>query len=493
MKKIISVVLLLCAVCAVWAGEVKIFHTSDVHGYYFPTTANGETIGGFAALAGYLQTQKEPYLLLDSGDFTSGTYEAKKSKGAYSVDFINKLGYQAVTLGNHENDFKDDALLKNIAKIKADILALNAEDRKTKTYPAHIKPYAFYEVNGYKIAVIGVAKEFSTTSKYIKINTPRKLLKKAVEEVKKQKPDAIVLLVHDSADDQRHEDAYTTVKLVKDLGIDLVLGGHAHVIIQNKKVDGTVFAESGTALRGITAAVLTFDDTTKKLTDVKTEYVLMDNSKIKLPAEMVAFANARLDKKMDLVIGLAKENISNLPSTKNSAVDSYLGDLFCDIIKQNTGADIAVINSGAVRGAGILAGKITHRVIEEVLPFQNKIIIVKAEGKFIEKLVRRSLKEKSSLFQYSGLKVKYSFKNGRAKIHEISVNGKPLNSTQIYTLAVPDFIANGNSEGYLFKKITDKTVFSDTFLADYFIKYLSEKKEGILPPEDTERIIKVSK
>ena len=165
MKKIIVSVLLLSAAFAAWAGEVKVFHTSDVHGFYFPTTVKGQTIGGFATFAGYLENQKKPYLLLDSGDYTSGTYEAKKSKGAYSVDFINKLGYNAVTLGNHENDFKDDALLRNNADLKADLLVLNAEDRQTKGYPKNIKPYAIYDLNGYKIAVIGVGKEFSSESK----------------------------------------------------------------------------------------------------------------------------------------------------------------------------------------------------------------------------------------------------------------------------------------------------------------------------------------
>ncbi len=492
MKKITIFVSFLYLALALYAGEVKVFHTSDVHGFYFPTTVNGQTLGGFATFAGYLENQKKPYLLLDSGDYTSGTYEAKKSKGAYSVDFINKLGYNAVTLGNHENDFKDDALLKNNAALKADLLVLNAQDRQTKGYPDHIKPYAFYDINGYKIAVIGIGKEFSSQSKYIKINKPRKLLKKAVAEVKAQNPDAIILLIHDSAQDDKHEDSYTTIKLTQGLGIDLVLGGHAHKIIQNKKAGNTVFAEDGTALRGITEATLTFDDKTKKLTDVKTEYVLMDNAKIKPSKEMLAFAEERLDKKMEIVIGKAQEDISNKPGTTNSGVDSYLGDLFCDIVKNNTGAEIAVINSGAIR-TSIQAGDITNRVVEEILPFQNKIMKVKVDGKFIEKLVRKSLRENSSLFQYSGLKVKYSFKNNRAKIIEILVNGKPLKNDQIYTLAVPDFIAAGNSEGYLFKKVEDKTVYSDIYLADYFINYVKNHKNGIKAPLDTGRIIKVTK
>ena len=276
------------------------------------------------------------------------------------------------------------------------------------------------------------------------------------------------------------------------MGIDLVLGGHAHKIIQNKKAGNTVFAESGTALKGITEATLTFDDKTKKLTGIKTEYVLMDNAKIKPSKDMQAFADERLDKKMEIVIGKAQEDISNKPGTANGGVDSYLGDLFCDIIKNETGAEISVINSGAIR-TSLQSGDITNRVIEEILPFQNKIMKVKVDGKFIEKLVRKSLKENSSLFQYSGLNVKYSFKNGRARIIEILVNGQPLNHAKIYTLAVPDFIAAGNSEGYLFKKIEDKTNYADTYLADYFIEYVKQHKDGIKVPINTGRIVKVTK
>jgi len=220
---------------------------------------------------------------------------------------------------------------------------------------------------------------------------------------------------------------------------------------------------------------------------------LLNGNRIDMSADMYAFAEARHDKKMDTVVGEALEDILNTPGTTNGGVDSYLGDLFCDIVRRNTKADIAVINSGAIRGKGILKGKITNRIVEEILPFQNKIMIAKVRGAFIEKLVRRSLKENSSLFQYSGLTVKYSFKNGRAKILEISVNGEPLDRSKIYTVAVPDFIANGNSEGYLFRKVQDKEVFSDTYLSGFFVKYLSLHKQGISRPRYAERIVKVEK
>lgn len=476
-----------------WAEDIKVFHTSDVHGFYFPRTVQGKKIGGYPALAGYLETQKRPFLLLDSGDFTSGTYEAKKSKGGYSVDFLNELSYNAVTIGNHENDFKDAAMLENLKNLKADILSVNLEDVQTGTYPTKVLPYKIYDIEGYKIAVIGVSKSFSTKSKMIKVRGARGLLKKALFRVKELKPDAIILLAHESAQDDKHEDFSSMSKLTKDIdGIDLVLGGHAHKVIQNKKIGNTVFVESGTALEGVSEVTLTFDDYSRTLKNVSSKYVLLDNAQIDIPKDIEIFTENYRAKEMDKVLTSALEDISNIALKDSNAADSPLGDLFCDIILEETGADIAVQNSGGIRGRGLVKGQITRRIVEEIFPFPNKIMIVKVNGGFIEKLVRKNLRANSSLFQYAGLQVKYKYKNNRAEIKEILINGKPLNRKQIYTLAVPDFIANGNSEGYMFKKIEDKKIFSDEYIGDIFRNYLSKNLQGIKAPQNIQRMIRVN-
>ena len=89
-----------------FAKTTVIYHTSDTHGFYYPKDGRG----GFAALAGLLQQEKRPYLLLDSGDFANGTVEAKNSQGVKSVLLMTAVGYDASTLGNHEFDFKDPAV-----------------------------------------------------------------------------------------------------------------------------------------------------------------------------------------------------------------------------------------------------------------------------------------------------------------------------------------------------------------------------------------------
>ena len=76
-------ILLLC-VCSLWAKDIVIYHTSDIHGQYFgKTDDNGKPYGGFARLASVLKNTKKPFLLLDSGDYSSGSYEANISDGKY--------------------------------------------------------------------------------------------------------------------------------------------------------------------------------------------------------------------------------------------------------------------------------------------------------------------------------------------------------------------------------------------------------------------------
>ena len=106
-----------------FASEIAIYHTSDTHGFYFPRkVAGGKTVGGFAFVKGYINQFDTPYLLLDSGDFTSGTLEAKDSKGEVSVEIMNQLPYRATTIGNHEGDFGEDQMLKLIKEFKFDII-----------------------------------------------------------------------------------------------------------------------------------------------------------------------------------------------------------------------------------------------------------------------------------------------------------------------------------------------------------------------------------
>ena len=114
------------------AETVTVYHTSDAHGFFYPR--NGR--GGFGALAAVIKDGPEDYLLLDSGDFSNGTVETRNSKGLKAVQLMNKMGYHAATVGNHEFDFKDKGVAPILNEADFSILAANFYDKSTGKYPA---------------------------------------------------------------------------------------------------------------------------------------------------------------------------------------------------------------------------------------------------------------------------------------------------------------------------------------------------------------------
>ncbi len=483
LKKFLTLSLLLLLGGFCFADTVTIYHTSDTHGFYFPRVVDGKNIGGFATLANLLKKESDPYLLLDSGDFSSGTAEAKETKGGASVEFLNKLGYNAVTIGNHEGDFKEDAMLTNIKNLKPDVLALNMLDKKTGSYPQNVKPYAIYNIEGKKIVVIGIAKDPNPDFTRIKTSGERKKLKKVMYEVKALNPDAVILIIHDSIFDDKHSNPTSPAQIIQGIdGINLVLGGHAHKIIQNRVINGVTFVESGSEMRGVSKIELDFNEKTHKLEEIESEYIPLDTDKIGEDSEVKAFAETKRNKELEVVVGNAQEKLYKDSPDLNKGVDSPLGNLFADLIKQQTKADIGLQNTGGVR-VDIPKGPITKRIVSEAFPFPNKTMIVKVNGNFIKKLVLKSLSSQRSLFQYSGVEVVYSYKNNRPELISLKINGQPVEKDRMYAIAVNDYIAMGNSEGYMFKKVKDKTVFDNRMMSEIFIDFLLANPQGVNTPD----------
>lgn len=482
-KKIFLVLAFLVLPFFLFAKEIAIYHTSDTHGFYFPRKVAGDKIvGGFALVKGYINNYNTPYLLLDSGDYTSGTLEAKESKGAVSVELMNQMGYTATTIGNHEGDFGEEQMLKNLKDFKFDVLAANVYDKQTDSLVAGVKPYNIYEVGGKKIAVIGLAKDPLPNSKRIKTSKGRKELKKALYELSSIPHDATILIIHNSIADDKHEKDTATGQIINDLeGIDLVLGGHAHKILQ-KQTDDSTFVESDSEIKGLSHILLNFDDKTGKLKDIKAKYVELNSALFNPDTNMQKIVEAKRIPGVDKAIGKALEDIK-LRSDNKDELDSPLGDLFADIIKaQSKESDFALHNTGGVR-VDIMKGDITKRFITNAFPFPNKVMLVRVNGAFIKKLIAKSIHEKRSLFQYSKeVKVEYIWKHNRAELTSVKINGKDLDKDKMYIIAVNDYIANGGSEGYMFKKITDKKVIGNKYLNEIFTDYVQSNPKGIKAP-----------
>ena len=486
MKRVSLLIVLLLTAIGLFAKTTVIYHTSDTHGYYYPK--NG--VGGFAALASVLKKGPHPYLLLDSGDFANGTAEAKSSKGIKSVQLMNKLGYQATTIGNHEFDFKEAAIAPMFDALDFPVLAANFVDAQTNTYPAHVKPYEIFDVDGVKVAVIGLANRAaaSNTKKY-KFLKPMKALKKALKEVEALHPNIVVVIVHDSLHDQKHG----VQPYVGDIGrkfsdrVNLVLGGHAHIFV-NEKIKDTLYVESGCNLQNVNKITLVTDDETGKFVSAQAELIPLEIAKVGQDAKVAAYAKSLMEPGMDKVIGKAAETISissNDPQHKDSPLNNFIADLG----RAYTGVQIFAQNNGGTR-VDLPKGTITRHDVVDVNPFDNKIIVMTVDGKFLKYLVKHTLLPRS-LYTYSGMTITYRNKNGKVKDLQLFVDGQPVENHKTYTFATNDYVAAGNMEGWPFKRIKaeDKKPFGTKGLRTLLEEGIATQSPLIALP--TGRIVEV--
>lgn len=451
MKKFLLLLLLPFAAVGLFAETAVLYHTSDIHGFYYPKGGQG----GVAALAEVLDEEEEDYLLLDSGDFSNGTAEAKRSKGLKSVDLMNKLGYDGATIGNHEFDFKDPGVEPILKKAEFPFLAANLFEKQSGKHPANVKPYQIYEVNDIKIAVIGLANQNPTNKgKLYKITKPLVALERNLKEVEAQKADVVVVLVHDSLQDDKHG----VMAYVGEIGrkysgrVHIVLGGHAHKIFQNEYVNKVLFVESGCYLKNVSKVTIETDDKTGKFVSAKSELIALDVEKVGQDEEMAAYAESIKEPGMDEVFGEAAEKISRNSSVKEHK-DSPLNNWIADLGRAYAGTQIFVHNNGGTR-VDMEQGPVTKRETVDMHPFENTIVKMEVDGKFLKFLVKKSLLPRS-LFTYSGMSITYRNKKGKVKDLQILVDGKPVENKKIYTLATNEYIAFGGSEGWPFKRIDD--------------------------------------
>lgn len=449
MKKL-SLILILCLFSlSLFAKTTVLYHTSDSHGFFYPK----KNKGGFAVLASLLKQEKKPYLLLDSGDFAEGTIETKTSKGLKAVQLMNKVGYHAATIGNHEFAYGDTALEKMLSQAEFSILAANFFEKDSFLYPKNIRPYQVFDVDGVKIAVIGLANRYpSKNSQKFVFGKPFDALNKALSEKEVKEAQIVVVLVHDSLADDRPEKPFYMGEIGRKLSgkVHVVLGGHAHKIFQNEYINNVLFVESGYNLKNVSKITIETDDKTGKFIKASSELISLNVEKIGKDKSTEKLAESLKEEGVDEVLGILRNDLSLKPSSKNHK-DTPADNWVADLGRNYSQTDIFVSNVGGVR-VPLAAGEVTRRDIIDMFPFDDQVLKMTVDGRFLKSLIKSSLLPRN-LLSFSGLSVQYKNKNGKIKDLKIFVNGKPVKNHQYYTLGTNSYLARKR-----FNQISDQQI-----------------------------------
>ena len=226
---------------AAWGQQkLVVLHTNDTHSTIMPLSRNlGDTM--LAGRGGYLRRMEllrreraaEPGLLLfDSGDFSQGSPYYTLFKGDVEVELMNRMGYDAATIGNHEFDFGLDNLARLLRKAEFPVVCANYDFSGTPV-AGLVKPYVILHRNGLKIGVFGVSPRLeglvaADNYRWVGYTDPVEAARSTARLLKRQKHcDVIVCLSH-LGWAQMPADVDDSAMIAGSKYIDLVLGGHSH-------------------------------------------------------------------------------------------------------------------------------------------------------------------------------------------------------------------------------------------------------------------------
>ena len=436
MKKLLLILLLLFPL-VVSSKTLVIFHTSDTHGFFY----SQNKIGGFAALKNVINHEKKPFLLLDSGDFANGTAEAKFSRGAKAVQLMNAVGYSAVTIGNHEFDFKDAGITALIQESKFSILAANLREKATGLLPAGVQAARVFNVDGIKVAVIGLANNHPSqpTQKYTFIK-PLTALSKALQEVEKQDPAVLIVIVHDSFVDYQHDILPYMGQIAKHFPgrVQVVLGGHAHKIV-NEYLESTLYVESGAHLEAVSKITVNVDDETGKFLSAQAKLISLNVDEVGQDKTVAKLAEELREPGLDNEVAVITKRLSKKPILPNT-LDGELDDWLADEGRKITKTEIFIHNTGGTR-MDLLPGSLTRRQLIDLFPFNDVLISMEVPGYTLKKFIKSGLVPWNK-YTYSGITVSFDkIGPNRVKNLQIKINGKPLEKRQIYRVGTNSYIA----------------------------------------------------
>lgn len=140
--------------------KLTLLHSNDMHGDFFEETQNDSLVGGVSLLSGYIKQTKKTEkncLYTISGDMLQGSVIDAEFRGISTIDIMNMLNPDVVTLGNHEIDYGLAHLLflEKLAKFPIINANLYIKPSKTRLF----QPYYLKEIDGMKILFIGIITE----------------------------------------------------------------------------------------------------------------------------------------------------------------------------------------------------------------------------------------------------------------------------------------------------------------------------------------------
>lgn len=371
--------------------KLVLLHSNDLHGDFYQELVNEQFTGGVSMLSGYIakeRQKKTPCLFTISGDMFRGSVIDSEYRGFSTIDIMNAIDPDVVSIGNHELDYGLAQLLllekvANFPLITANMYIKGTDKRL-------FQPHAIIEIDGIKVLFIGVitdeiiayAKKDEMIKEFVCVRDAAKEILNVCNDYKTIDIDLTVVLSHIGYEN----DLKLAAEIPKEAGVDIILGGHTHTILEEPTVvNDILITQAGAGTDQIGRFDLEIDTSKNNIQNYRWELVPINPTRCSRDEsldKLLKSYTAEVDRKYNRVLTrLAKKHTH--PSRFQ---ESEAGNLFADCLKDAIGVDIMMLGSGSLRKETI-SDIVTVRELKEFFPFTDQVFHVKMDGKTITEVI----------------------------------------------------------------------------------------------------------
>ncbi|MBT6414974.1 bifunctional metallophosphatase/5'-nucleotidase [Candidatus Puniceispirillum sp.] len=485
--------------------SLTILHTNDFHARFQPISkydnacgadanAEGKCFGGSARLVSAVSDARARAgnsILVDGGDQFQGSLFYTYYKGKVAAEMMNKLGYDAMTVGNHEFDDGPKVLREFIDNVKFPVLMSNADITREPLLASSLPKSVVIERGGEKLGLIGLTPidthELASPGNNITFTDPAKAVQQEVDKLTANGINKIIVLSHSSYMVDQHVAARTT-------GVDVIVGGHSNTYLSNVSDRATgpyptmvgdtaivqayaygkflgelnvIFDDAG-KIKSASGEPLTLDKEVQEDAPTKTRIATLAKPLVEIEQKIVASADAKIIGDRD-VCRVQECAMGNL------VADAMLAEV------ADQGVTIAIQNSGGLR-ASIDAGDVSMGEVYSVLPFQNTLSTFKVTGATLVAALENGVSQiedvKGRFPQVAGMKFTFDASvapnEGRITSVMVKADGgwESIDKDALYYVVSNNYVRGGGDGYKMFRAAQDVYDYGPD-LADVVAAYMA--------------------
>ena len=515
MKRFLTATAALALTSGMAAAEynLTILHTNDFHDRFEPISkydgpcsaednTAGECFGGSGRLMTAIAEARERAgnsILVDGGDQFQGTLFYTQYKGALAAEMMNQMGYDAMTVGNHEFDDGPEVLRGFMDAVEFPVLMSNADVSGEPLLADKLAKSTVIEKGGEQIGLIGLTPqdthELASPGDNITFSDPVAAVQGEVDLLIARGVNKIIVLSHSGYSVDQKVAAETT-------GVDVIVGGHTNTLLSNtdERAEGpyptmvgeTAIVQAYAYGKFLGELNVTFDDE-GNITKAEGEPLIMDAAvtEDQPTVDRIAEAAKPLEEIRNRVVAETAEAIDGERGNcraQECSMGNLVADAMLDRVKDQ-GIDVAIANSGGLR-ASIDAGEVTMGEVLTVLPFQNTLSTFQVTGAQLIEALENGVsqhEEGAGRFpQVAGMSFAFDPKaEAGSRISDVMVAGEPIDLEKTYGAVSNNYVRNGGDGYAMFKDAANAYDYGPD-LADVTAQYLA--KDGTYKPYTDGRI-----